>query len=496
MVHITETARRNLVVTGFVLLCLLPTLAMLAWIVRLHWPGRARAEARQLEALLGLRVSLEEVEHLSPGRAVYKGLQLSDPETGQGVLRCRRLETDWQEAAGDDSTKNARLLILMAESPEINGAQMPNLWRLLNRQLTGRSAGQNIGVRLSAAELTVHTAQRPEVLEEVHASLDQMAAGTQARLSFLDQGQAVSEPATIRIGRNRQTTPPATGFELYTGTADMPGSLLALGLPAIGPLGDDARFHGYIWANQNPQGWAGELTGQWTDVELDRLITDHFPHTLSGLARMTVERIRFADGRVEEASGTVSAGPGMVSRSMLQGLARHLNFEAVQPTTNNALAPYEQLAFSFSLNAEGLEIQGQCPGGAAGTVMLDRRSRLLSQPPTQPQPVPALLQALFPPSRHQMPALRQTSWLARRLPLPEESLEPIQAAGSAGRFHHDTPTPGPSVPEADSGYPQPRASVYAERDHTNYRGAPGQGPPGGANDRIHTGQRPVPPDRR
>lgn len=433
MVRLSDAARWQLVVTVFFAACVLPTLGLLGWIVWRHLPGHSRYEAARLERALGLRVSIQRVEHPAPGRIVYRDVELSDPETGRGVLRCDRIQAAWQKPAGDE-IENSRLLVIALAAPEINAAEAGNLWPAIERQLTGRAAAGRLGMRLSAGELTIHTQKGAERVNDIQASLDHLQAGTQAQLSFAIDGQAVTEPATVRIGRNHQATPPTTGFELYTGSSPMPASLVAVGLPGMGPLGEEAGFHGYIWANQRPTGWEGEMTGQWLDVDLDRIITDHFDHTLTGLARLAIQRMRFVDGRVEEAAGTVSAGPGMVSRSMLEAVARHLDFDGVaRPSAPGQPIPYEQLAFSFSLDSGGLEIVGQCAGAAAGAVMLDSRSRLLGQP-TQAQPVADLLQALYPPSRHQIPALRQTNWLARRLPLPLTPTQPAQAAGDTAAY--------------------------------------------------------------
>ena len=83
-------------------------------------------------------------------------------------------------------------------------------------------------------------------------------------------------------------------------------------------LGTDARFRGFLWANRSSgdreEGWDGELTGQFTDIDLDQLISEAIsPDSWHG----GVERPFRPLSPEPPRKGTFSiAGPGLIGRSL------------------------------------------------------------------------------------------------------------------------------------------------------------------------------------
>lgn len=406
---------------AFFALCVLPTVAVLLWAVSRHWPGRVAAEARRLSRELGLEVSLEGVQHLRPDTVLYEGVEISDPETGKPLLRCRVLEAQWTELADTEGRRKPSLL-LIASQGEIQAAGLPRLWRLVRQPLEREGGPAQLDVRLRASDLTLHAAGRAETLSDVQGSIELLSGGAQAQVDFRLAGTSASKPARIRIVRNRQLAPPANGFELDTGGGALPCGLLAMGVPELEPLGPDARFRGHVWFNEaagGPAGaWEGEVTGQLTQVDLSRLVSDRFPHKLSGTAEVAIQKARFHRGRLEEAQCSLIAGPGVVSRSLVEAAAAKLSLSKGDLAATDLLLPYQHLSFAAEIDAGGLKIQGSCPGGEPGTILTDGRNPLLGESSAQPQPVVALLQTLVPASEVQVPATRQTDWLMRHLPLP------------------------------------------------------------------------------
>jgi hypothetical protein len=180
-------------------------------------------------------------------------------------------------------------------------------------------------------------------------------------------------------------------------------------------LGASARFRGYLCAELVADGWQGQISGgQFSDVELDRLVTDRLPYQLSGTAHVEIEHAQFRGGRMEEIRGRILAGPGRVSRSLVDAAAAQLGLGGGPPlAAPDAVVPYEQLAFKFAANAYGLVLEGHC---RAGAVMCDGRGQLLGSV-HQPRPIAALLRTLAPRTAEQFPVSPETDWLARRLPL-------------------------------------------------------------------------------
>jgi hypothetical protein len=317
---------------------------------------------------------------------------------------------------------------ITASQPEVEAASLDRIWKCLQRALESSPEQLDADLQLSAAELTLCAAEGSQTLTDVEGLMETLSAGTHAQLHFRLVGTNTPEPARLRLVRNRQVSPPEGGFELYTGGGELPCNVLAMGLPELKPLGPRCRFRGYIWANETPDGWDGEVTGQLVGLDLGSLITDHFPHRISGIGEATIQRARFSHGRLEEGSGILAVGPGMIDRSLLAAAVNRLGLVVASdllPLTpaegrdEGGRLSYDQLALSFTLDAQGLRLHGRCNTAEPGTILSGARGPMLGESPQEPQPVVALVQTLVPQSAVQVPASHQTDWLLRHLPMPD-----------------------------------------------------------------------------
>jgi len=434
MFQLHDNSRRRLCLGAFFGLCVAPTVIVLACGVARHLPGHVAAEARRLTWQLGPEVSLNRVRHLRPGVVVYEGLELSDPETGSRILRCRTLQARWQRPTDQDGPSR-RILLLRASQSEIEADQLTQLWRLVQRTLTCRAGCPDADVRLQADELMLLRGDTRQTLTELYGKIERLSGGSQLDVGFYLAEAETPEPVQIRIARNHQVEPPATGLGLYTGGSALPCSLVALGVPELEALGPRSRFCGYLWVNATPQGRDGELVGQFTDVDLEGLVARHFPHALRATAQLTIQRARFHQGRLEEASGSMVAGPGLMSRSLLDAAAGRLGLvRGLEPDMPNGLVSYEQLALSFRIDSQGLTPRGACLPAGSAAILVGRYGILLREPIRQPVPVAALVQALVPTGEVQVPATRETNWLLSRLPVPRATA--LRTADAASPVVH------------------------------------------------------------
>lgn len=423
MFRFHDRTRRRICRAGFVLLCLVPTVVVSAWCLWRHRPGHVDAEARRLGRELGLDVSIDGLKHIRPGSVRYEGLELSDPETGQPVFRCRLLEAGWGRADDVQGQSRPRLRLVCRQA-EIEATAADRLRELLQRLLRRPAAEAEDHVELLAAEVTLRTEDHRHELGGLHGRLDTLPGGARIQLGFRIADADVLEPVRIDVVRNRQTTPAATGFELDTGGTAVPCGVLALGLPGVEELGARCRFRGYIWAQEaadesGPAGWDGYLTGQLTDVDFGRLVSDRFPHQLAGTGLVSIQSARIVRGRLEEAEGELHVGPGVIGRKLMAAAVQRLHLiEGAEPATSGDPVPYEQLALAVVIDRQGIQLHGRCRRAGLDAILVDRSSRLLSEPVFQPQPVAALLQALVPTGGPQVSATRQTEWLMRHLPVP------------------------------------------------------------------------------
>ncbi len=424
MFQLYDRTRFRICLAGFAILGVLPTLLLGGWCLSRHLPGNARAEAEQLGRQLGMNATLDGLKHLRPGVVLYEGLELTDPETGQAVLRCRLLEIARQQETDQQGQRRA-VLALTASQLEVEAASLDRIWQCLQRTMEGSYGPLAADLRLSAADVTLRASDPPQTVTDLEAGLESRPERTRAEVHFRLAGVDTSDPIRIVIDRNRQISPPANGFELYTGGGEMPCNVLAMGLRELKPLGPQCCFRGYIRANDSTEGWEGEAFGQLVNVDLGRLVSDHFPYQLSGSGDVTIQSARFLRGRLEEGSAIVAAGPGTIDRSLLAAAVDRLQLRpGAEPPLVGQRMRYNELAFLVTLDALGLRLRGRCPAAEQGTILSGEAGNRLLGEPLGPQPVAALVQTLVPSSVVQVPASRQTDWLLRHLPVPEATLLP------------------------------------------------------------------------
>ncbi len=204
---------------------------------------------------------------------------------------------------------------------------------------------------------------------------------------------------------------------MKTGSVDLPCSLLVVPMGIKNQLGERARFRGSISVIETPDGWNGELAGEFKDVDLQAIVSEQFPHQLSGTADITIELARFEQGRLMEARGTLIAGPGTISQSLLQSAAHNLQLTGTATDLDRAIVPYDQFAVSFTIDSSGLVLGGLCDGAKA-TIIRRGEMALLAESGTSRRPLVALVRTLVPLSELQVPATRESNWLIDHLPVP------------------------------------------------------------------------------
>lgn len=422
-----DRTRRRITLALFVLLCMAPTAGVLAVGLWRCSPSHVEAEAARISGELDLRVTLDGVRHPRPGVVVYEGVRVADPETDQTVFACRRLEAAWRDPVSEETTATSAL-VLTLEAPEIEAAGLAPLARLVRRGLARRTDWATLEIRVSAAAATLRSDAGARKLTAIEGCLHPRADGALGDLRFRLADIPTVPPIRLRIGRDRTATPPLVGAELDTGGGVLPCSLLALGLPGIERLGPKSGYRGLLWVNEQHQSKTCHFIGRFAGIDLEQLAGSWLPRCMTGMAELQLETARIVDGRLEEAAGSVVAGPGLVSRALLEAAVESLGLAPgeIRPETTAASIPYEQLAVSFHIDSQGLRLRGICPHPGPATVMIDRRGRLLADGDGSRQPVPAaaLVQALVPPGGMAVPAARPSDWLLRSLPLPDSVHRP------------------------------------------------------------------------
>ena len=418
MLPLYDHTRRQICTAAFLGLCVLPTLAVAGWSIARHMPWHRQAEEQRLSQELGLDVSIESLAHPLPGIVRYGGVKLTDPETGRELLRCTELAATWTSMT-DSHGLTRPAIVLAAAQAESASNDWERLYEVLRRRLECQGGRPEIEVRATADRWTLHSGSKSEVLQSVAGGIGLMANGIQAQLAFRLPDGASPQPVRMRIVRNRQVWPPANGFDLDTGPTAVPCRLLATCLKEAGALGTQCRFQGRLSSNDTPDGWSGELNGQFTGVDIGQLARDGAAATITGTADIAIEKAQFQHGRIDEIRGRIVGGPGALGRDMFAALVTHLKLTpSPQLAVTGPSLAYDRMGLDFWINSSGISIAGHC-AGIPGAVAVAGEHVLLAEPASQPQPVAALIQALVPAGEIPVPATRQTGRLERLLPLPD-----------------------------------------------------------------------------
>ncbi|HKD35665.1 MAG TPA: hypothetical protein VKB78_02665, partial [Pirellulales bacterium] len=320
-------------------------------------------------------MSLAGVTYPRPGVSLYNGVEVADPETSAPLARMRFLEV----------AENSSATAIVPSQPVIDAAQLGRIWQAVSERLRQAESGQP-PIRLAAREATLEWSNGSagggdsqtitDVLVELLVKSENGREST-ATVNFRLAGGEAAEPVRLRYSRRAEQDQKTakspnnviTRLELDTGGASIPLSMLAIPFGIVNRLGSGAKFRGSLWASDSGDGWNGELTGVFTDIDLQTAITEQFPHHLDGTATLTIARGRFYRGRLEEARGSFAAREGVIGQSLLSAAARHLQLAGTAGgASNDALVRFDQMAFSFEVDSSGLVIHGQCDG-LPGTIV-------------------------------------------------------------------------------------------------------------------------------
>jgi len=452
MAGLHDKSRRTLVLTLFIVLGVLPALAVFTWAMSRQTSAHARAIAREISNRLGLRVSLGSVEHVRPGLVRLKRFSLVDPETDAVVLSCEGVDAETQSIQSQNTGRARPVLILTTPAARIDAGGADGLVDIVSRLLQGRRPTDETDIHIDAGSLTVQSGEQSRTLLGFSAQLESLRDGVVATVTFRPAGAPTdASPINVRLVRNRATRPPAFGFDLDTSGGALSCSTLAMVLPSLEILGNRAVLIGRIWGAQTDRRWEIAMRGRLADVDLDRLITDRFPHKLGGMATIDVVTARLSGERLVEGQGTVVAGPGLISRSLVQSLATHMQMPLLgEAATINEIDKYGRLAFQWRLQGEELALlphqdviaaaqNGVIPPTAASAVLFGQGELPILAAPKQVHPTTDIVRTLVPVSSVEVPASKETDFLIRHLPIPSVMTDDDATVPQARLRMHTTP---------------------------------------------------------
>ncbi|MEX0938289.1 MAG: hypothetical protein WDZ59_10560 [Pirellulales bacterium] len=421
MFPLHERSRKRICRAGFLALCILPTLGVVAWCAWHALPGRHLAVARELSAITQFEVSLEEASHPLPGTTHYHNIGLFDPETGRPLARTAMVK----QTHGEQSE------IVSAAALALDPRGLPMLVERVVESLR-EAEGSTMRVRLDRLTLEPldvpparsaasdgHAARRNvATLFDIQCGTDYFPDGAHGWVRFALDAETAAQRVQVRVLRDRSGTSPATVVELDTGGAELPCSLAAPLWPALGNLGTQCRFQGKLTLWPSPQGTSGRFEGTLSGVDLGQLVGHTLGQRLTGLAQVRIHSATLYRGRLEELDAEIAAGPGEIPLQMLAAGLQWLDLAAQGMAAEGAsTVAYQQLAARVLLDGTGLALTGACNGASPGAVLV---SDLLSlRRKTEAKlPVAALTAVVNVRGDSTLPLSREAASLARLLPLP------------------------------------------------------------------------------
>ena len=406
-----HSTRRYICRSAFLLVCILPTLCLLAWIAYRSSPIHAASEVRFWERALfqglGLLCTIERVVTAGTDVATLERIELLDPETNQRVARIRVLEF----------TRTPRGQVVLVSQPEIEPGQFVRLCQLLHDRVL-RGPPLKTPVQLLSGEITL-LGERAQTFTNVRCNVESQATRVQALIDFNLAGLESEAASQLQLIRNRDLAPPATGWQLRTGPTPLPCAVFSSYLPGLESLGSSCRFSGTVWVDGSAKGWSGEAVGRLSDVDLG-LLMENLPYKLSGSAEMVFQQVRFDRGQLVDAAGTIRAGAGVISTGLIDSLGNSLHWETSLAASKDGatLVPFQQLGLGYRISESELRVSGICRSAPVGTILVGSSGPLLGEPPVAKVPVVSLIRAVSPSNEFLVPATKETHLLVAALPLP------------------------------------------------------------------------------
>ena len=232
------TLRRRLCRATFCTLCLLPTLLVGGAAVFVNTPAyQAAKTARwqsQLSARLGLEVKVARVVRNGDKQFVVHGIELLDPESHICLARARSATVAMTETGP----------VVALGQPELDFQRLPRLVEVLHEHLLLRTTATDAALQLSSPTLVLSKDAGSESVLDVKFVLEAGHDATEAFVEFRPTDAQEGDRVRLRVVRNRQLQPPATGWELHTGNSDLPCTLARAWLPQLDQFGDDLHLSG------------------------------------------------------------------------------------------------------------------------------------------------------------------------------------------------------------------------------------------------------------
>ena len=398
MFSLHERTQRKVCRTVFVALCAVPTLFTLCWLIYFHRPWQEQDWRRGLENSLHLRVEVAQVSAPRPLERVIESVKLATLQAAEPLGEVQGLKI-----VAPDSLAISSAMVHWDQLAAITHAGQ--VW----------IAGESFRLtRWRIARLTLKNSSGATC--DLHDLRSESKRGPQGVRQWTIQAKHDGKPVRLLIERHPDG--------IFHTTIDAQQAALPAWLLAEIPGGnrwESAHFTGAIRLHQHRSQLAGELRGQVDGIDTVQWLGSDLLQTT---AKLQLDRLAWRDNRTEAVQGSLEASGGQISHDFLTLLKEKflctIALNQTQLSDRTAFQPLDKFRCQFQLTNEGLSIKGQYPWGETenGCVITTAGKPLVSIPGVPTLPIAQLVQLLSPHDPYKIPANREATNMAAKLPLP------------------------------------------------------------------------------
>ena len=407
--------RRWITRIAFLLLCLVPTVVVIGYATVGQFSSAATKYEQALSERFNLAVKIDHVAHPKPNKTILTGVKFSELGTNLPVASARVIEL----------VQRDETLYIVVSQPEVQGEMLHYWWDITQQLMKLQQQENSQAVRLVVNDVTIVAPGGKQTLVDFLGRIEPTEQGSPetgsiASAEFRIAGMRAKEKITLRVSNHYHDANIESKIHLNTASGSMPCSLLSSILPSLTRLDEAATFQGRIWATQTNERWSGEVSGALREVNLDSLISDQFPHKLSGIADITQLGIKFHDNRVTQAQGELNVtAAGYIGHPLILAAVEHLGLTtSTVLDESQSLMTYKKLAFAFKVTTTGVSLFGRCSESDPSVILTNANGPLLREAREQPKATLSLLRALIPQTDAQVPFSQEANHLLPHLPLP------------------------------------------------------------------------------
>ena len=320
---------------------------------------------------LEMQVNFESFECPRWDTSRFERVTLSDPETGEPVLKCALLEVEHQH------TKTPiPLLRIRLKDCKIYMDNSVSLWSFVHRSFAHRRLWKNMQVEFSAVNASFNScnSQRIRFISGTLKDVDAGAEGVFAiyledRMEAGKTGES-NDPVRLKIAQLTNASPVTTTIALDASKRPIASGMISHWYAPLKRLSGNSSFTGTVVAANAGAGWDGTVTGEFDNVDLSQMFIKAGRAQLVAKAKISIDKGEFIDQRLVSARGRVDAQNGVIDRGLLDTLVTQLRLSGsgmFNPYSD--ATQFRQIAFGFDIQNEMISFTGKCSSCPPGTIL-------------------------------------------------------------------------------------------------------------------------------